>query len=263
MSSERRIQSSRLNGARSRGPITPEGKAASSQNGIRHGILANTVVLEGESKDCFEQLLAELTKELQPQTPTESALVETMAIARWRQMRIWGIEKASFDLEMARPEQAAHSKPIRAAIVFRNLADNSRVLDLLQRYETGFDRQFCRALSLFMKLRASRNQELSEQAAYGLPVAGEKITSAETPERTSTPRQSDSNPNLRDEPSPTFEHSDNAPVGQPPMRRLEAQGAISAQRSQLSLSRRAAAPTPRAWCCRSRPDLMFANALRE
>ena len=154
MSSLRKIQSARANGARSQGPVTPEGKQRSSQNGIRHGILANTVVLEGESKERFEELLRSLTAELQPRSTAETALVETMAVARWRLLRIWSLQKTAFDIEMARENMPA-SRPQRAAVVFRKLADNSRSLDLLLRYENSFDRQFSRALSLLMKLRAA------------------------------------------------------------------------------------------------------------
>jgi hypothetical protein len=154
MTTPLRAAASRANGARSKGPVTPAGKRNSSRNATRHGMLAQTVVLDGESQERFHELLTALTLEFRPRTPTEAALVETMAIARWRQMRIWGIQKAAFDLEMARHQDAADSPPIRAAIVFRHLADNSRVLDLAQRYETAFDRQFSRALALLLKLRA-------------------------------------------------------------------------------------------------------------
>ena len=84
MSSNRRIQSSRANGARSRGPISEQGKLVSSQNGLRHGMLARTVVLEGESKDRFVALLQALLVEYEPATETETAFVESMAVARWR-----------------------------------------------------------------------------------------------------------------------------------------------------------------------------------
>jgi hypothetical protein len=82
MSSPSKIQSARANGAGSLGPVTPEGKQRSAQNATKHGLLCHTVVLEGESKDRFEELLASLTAEWQPRTATEAALVETMAVAR-------------------------------------------------------------------------------------------------------------------------------------------------------------------------------------
>jgi hypothetical protein len=152
MSSLRKIDSARANGALSHRPVTAKAKHISCQDGIRHGILTQTVVLEGESKDRFEQLHAAPIAEFQPCSTAESALVETMAIARWRHMRTLGIQKAGFDLEMGRhPAQASAAH--RAALVFENLADSSRTLDLLHRYETSFDRQFFRALSLLLKLR--------------------------------------------------------------------------------------------------------------
>src|SRR5882757_10588197 len=51
--SEKQIAASRANGALSHGPVTPEGKAISSRNSLRHGMLAKTIVLEGESLDHF------------------------------------------------------------------------------------------------------------------------------------------------------------------------------------------------------------------
>ena len=49
-----RAAASRVNGARSRGPTTPEGKARSSQNALRHGLRAQKfVVVAGESAQDF------------------------------------------------------------------------------------------------------------------------------------------------------------------------------------------------------------------
>ena len=153
MTTTLRSITARANGAKSKGPVTPAGKRNSANNATRHGMLAQTVVLEGESQDRFRELLETLTLQFLPRNPAEFALVETMAVARWRQMRVWGIQKAGFDLEMARQQDAAESPAVRAAIVFRHLSDNSRTLDLGHRYETAFDRQFARALALLIKLR--------------------------------------------------------------------------------------------------------------
>jgi hypothetical protein len=152
MSSQRRIQSSRANGAKSHGPVTPEGKQKSSRNSLQHGILARHVVLDDEDAQSFDGLVCGLVAEFSPQTPAQLALVETMAVARWRLGRIWCIERETLQSEIEKHDPDPITYPARAALGFRDLANNSATLDLLSRYEFRFDRQFARALNLFMKL---------------------------------------------------------------------------------------------------------------
>src|SRR5580658_186142 len=95
MSSQRQIAANRINGAKSRGPITPEGKLASSRNSLVHGLLSQVIIFDGESADRFNALHDSLIDEFQPQTPTECGLVETMVVCRWRLMRVWILENSA------------------------------------------------------------------------------------------------------------------------------------------------------------------------
>lgn len=163
MTSERRISANRANALKSTGPKTPTGKAVSSKNNLRHGLLARTVVLDGESLERFTTLLYALRDELQPQTGIEATLVENMAVARWRQMRLWGMEKAGIAYEIQKqecsdkPEVLEQDAPTRAALAFRTLSDHSRSLELMNRYETRYERQYNRALARLMDLREKNN----------------------------------------------------------------------------------------------------------
>jgi hypothetical protein len=58
MSSQRQIESSRTNGAKSRGPVNTLGKAISSRNHTQPGLSAGTVVLRNEDPALFQALLA-------------------------------------------------------------------------------------------------------------------------------------------------------------------------------------------------------------
>ena len=89
-----RAEASRHNGRRSRGPTTAEGKARSSRNAVRHGILAKDVCAgEGlEQREAFVALLDQLGAELAPASLLESLIVERIAAALWRTRRVLAFE---------------------------------------------------------------------------------------------------------------------------------------------------------------------------
>ena len=149
MRSDLQIQASRANGSKSRGPLTGEGKRASSRNALKHGILSECILLPGESPESFQSLTAGLFKELHPVGSTEEDLVEMMAVARWRRMRVWTVEKncltngmVSTYLDAPEPRPSAE---VAASLAFAALANQSRTLDLINRYESRYDRQYFRA----------------------------------------------------------------------------------------------------------------------
>jgi hypothetical protein len=65
--SNARAEASRRNGAKSRGPKTPEGKARAAQNALKHGMRAQKyLVLPEEDAGEFAGLEAALIEELAP-----------------------------------------------------------------------------------------------------------------------------------------------------------------------------------------------------
>ncbi len=151
MRTDKQIAASKANGAKSRGPVTPRGRAVSSANSLRHGLLARTVVLPGESLQRFHDLHRSLHEELMPATAVELLLVNKMAVAHWRQMRVWGMEKAHI-LSQA-PADPSPDAPSRDR---STLVDRAQSCGIMSQYEAGCDRQFSRSLDRFLKFRAAR-----------------------------------------------------------------------------------------------------------
>jgi hypothetical protein len=146
MKSPKQIEASRINGRLTHGPITPQGKYNSSRNNLRHGLLSQTVVLEKESEERFLELLDEYMQTHQPQNVTEAALVETMVIARWRHMRILGMQKLALDQDIALQDPELGPSSVRAMYALRGSPDNPPRPDVLLRYEVTYDRMFKSAL---------------------------------------------------------------------------------------------------------------------
>ncbi len=61
-----KAEASRRNGAKSQGPVTPEGKARSSQNATKHGLDSRIVVLANESQFEYDDLLSDYVHRYSP-----------------------------------------------------------------------------------------------------------------------------------------------------------------------------------------------------
>jgi hypothetical protein len=158
MRSELQNNASRANGAKSHGPVTPEGRTASAGNRLDHGMLAKAFVIDGEASDHLAAISEAFHRELQPQGEVEVVYVQNMIMCHWRQARLWGLETANLGHEIRKRAQshASEDKRTRAALAFRSLSDESHSLELMNRYETRFSRQFMRFHQGLLHLQANR-----------------------------------------------------------------------------------------------------------
>jgi hypothetical protein len=98
--SSARAEASRRNGAKSRGPKTPEGKARASQNALKHGFRAQKhIVLPDEDAAEFAALEAALIEELAPEGALQSVLAQRIVAAAWRLARADRLEADLFEEE--------------------------------------------------------------------------------------------------------------------------------------------------------------------
>jgi len=146
------IAASRANGAKSHGPVTPEGKQNSSFNALKQGGRAKTIALNGEAPERLLALGQHYNEVYQPTNIAEAILVEEMALAKWRQCRLRIYESALLDyaLDEIRPELETKYSSIdnetRLALAFRSLADQSHSLAEIRAHDAHFARQYGRAL---------------------------------------------------------------------------------------------------------------------
>jgi len=145
MSSQRRIDSSRANGARSRGPKTPQGLARCQDAPCTHGVTARNVILDGESEDEFRALLNSYLVHFRPRSPREVDLVTTVVSARWRLSRLTAFETELHNSAIARQDPGLPPDH-RMALAWRALSDESNVLENLQRHAAHLNRIYCSAL---------------------------------------------------------------------------------------------------------------------
>jgi hypothetical protein len=155
MSSSRRINASRANGALSRGPITPQGKTRSSLNALDHGLTAQTVVLQCESQESFQTTLDNFLVRFQPVDTVELSLVHEMVAAAWRLQRVWDIEGRIFEMCVEGSRNPSDSAQLAKG--FYNFAVGPQ-FNLMHRYESRLHMIFQRALNTLTMLQKARMQ---------------------------------------------------------------------------------------------------------
>jgi hypothetical protein len=151
-------ESARINGAKSHGPKTEAGRRRSSQNALKHGLTAQSVVLPSEDPAEFQLLLTSYLDQFQPDGPAELHLVHQMVTAAWRLQRLPFIESQLYINAMERAQEYADHRldPSESlAESFERLA-NSNSYPFLQRIESRLERTYSRALRNLIQLQRLR-----------------------------------------------------------------------------------------------------------
>jgi hypothetical protein len=168
MTSPSQFAANRLNALKSAGPITPEGKARSRMNSLRHGLTARVVVLPTEDMDAYQAFSQEIVDSLDAQTPVERQFAQTIADNQWRINRIRSIEDGMFglgryedahDLEISDP---AVRGVMTAARAFR---DHSKAFVNLSIYEQRLHRTIKEAFRQLKELQTERRAREEKEKA--------------------------------------------------------------------------------------------------
>ncbi len=152
--SEARAAASRANGAKSRGPLTDQGKSHSSKNSLRHGLRALDPFAAQESDKTWIALHARFVRELRPRTEHERDLVKIAASAHWRRLSLWSLEKSILNGELLRPNSPTSEGNMPVAL--RAFHENTSSLEILGRMESRFSRTAMRAQNLLHELRRAK-----------------------------------------------------------------------------------------------------------
>lgn len=167
-----RAEQTRINGAKSRGPKTEEGKQRSSRNAFKHGLTSNVILTEEDPRE-FQHLIDIWTAELKPESTAQRTLVRKLALAEFRLQRTVALNTNMLDYETdTRAQKHFEAWPTLTrtgviALSFRDANEEHRAFEILRRYETQFDRAFSRNIRLLFDLQ----DRLEKRAKRRKPAA--------------------------------------------------------------------------------------------
>ncbi|HZU28214.1 MAG TPA: hypothetical protein VFA04_21975 [Bryobacteraceae bacterium] len=198
MSTPAQIVANQKNAQASTGPRTAEGKAASSQNAMKHGGTASRVLLAFENPAEFDRVADEFVARLKPVTDLEHFLVDDMVVAHWRMTRMQKIIRSHTD-------RAAYEHPSKNPMAAMADVMLSPEVAKLQRYENTFRRAYESAWAKLKELQkqhaAEQNEPKSAQPLRPIAQNEPKVRAdgADHPWRNS-PRQEDADVCVADKP---------------------------------------------------------------
>lgn len=115
-----------MNAKASTGPRSEPGKAASSQNSLRHGLRSQSILIPGEEAADLEALRGSVIQYYGPQTKSEYTHLEIMITATWRLLRVPRLEAALFS-QCEDPAEAfiLHAKSFTNLIRYQTAAQKA------------------------------------------------------------------------------------------------------------------------------------------
>ena len=174
MATELQILANRLNALKSTGPRSSQGKAAVSQNAVKHGLFADQDVICSESQADFDLYREQMLDELNPLSPMESMLAERIVALSWRLKRAGRFQNQAIDALNA-DNTSTPLKKLTQSLFFKNqhqsqaapsastahlalgrlaIKDfaNARVLDRLLMYERRIEHSLYKTILEFQRL---------------------------------------------------------------------------------------------------------------
>jgi len=234
--SPKQLAANRANAANSTGPKTPQGKARSAQNSVKHGFTASTfAVVRLEDLQEIAHLKADLVAVYQPVNSQELVALERMALAQQSILRAARLESGLFttclnetlaandhpftpmneelagdgDIEVTR----AQNRNYLLAEGFLRTVRQSNGWTLFLRYQAQAERQYRRALEDFDRLKALRlvlpNEALPNEA---IPDLQPQPDTATYPTSGANPIPSQNAPSA----TPAADPDPDPPAGLPP-----------------------------------------------
>jgi hypothetical protein len=160
MTTARKAASNGRNALQSTGPRTLEGKAISSKNARKHGLLSEEILLPNEDSEALSALGQRLREALQPVGELETVLVDRIVALLWRLARLGRVEAGIFtwyfyEELVARAERKASSYEKDA---LEDVLTNNTVITDRQKHEEALD-----------QARGLRNLQEDGIATFGPP----------------------------------------------------------------------------------------------
>ncbi len=180
-----------------RGPNTPEGKARSSRNALKHGLRARDfVLLPEEDPQEWTQHVLDLEEGYGPVDATERKLVDAIAVAMWKEIRADRFEAEVLTDIPPRSKDRSHGSDLQ-------VPDHAAALTTAIRYQGSAGMAARRAVRAFLEHRKAKQTGLLLPACTREPDDMTKNTNELSARSAARCRPARHPPTRRHRPSPT------------------------------------------------------------
>ena len=156
MATEKQIAANRKNAQRSTGPRTPEGKARSAMNALKHGLTSRGGPFPGEDPNEFTDHQLQMSRDLDPNGPVEAFLAERICRLSWFLLRASRFTLTAMHelYERTAAESDTKKHPdIHLGRMIANDFSDARVLDRLSIYERRFETSLFKTMRQYNALK--------------------------------------------------------------------------------------------------------------
>jgi hypothetical protein len=211
------LRANRRNAQKSTGPKTPEGKARSSKNALKHGFCSTDIFMEGEDRCEFYRFRIEMLRFTRPRNIVEEQFSEQVIRGAWKLKRLQGAELEVLEDRIATLKR--QGKTFTPGFALADLLWGDKEFSGQQRYERQMTSMMHRGIE---QLRKCRKDEmpgiLNDHAAQLVEDQKAKLDEIERNEANST--ANDEPPTTCDEPEPALrEQNRDIPLSADPIRR--------------------------------------------